>query len=206
MFEQTIRPAALKQIERVEALVQSRDDALAIPRVAAEFIHAVILSSASRRGLEVGTSYGYSGLWIGTALLHNGGVLTTIDHNPDKVIAARETFSQAGVAEAIECIEGDAADALAEIDGPFDFVFLDADKKPTRNYFDLIWPKLAHRATIITDNVTSHEDELSEFVAFLRQHPQLCSTLIPVGSGLELTVKLDPYATSTSLDGADWVI
>jgi len=206
MFEQTISDTARREIERVEKLVAGATDAWAIPRVSAEFLHVLVLAGGHRRGLEIGTSYGYSGLWLGAALMHNGGALTTIDRNSGKVKAARETFSSAGLAETIDVLGGKAGDVLESIEGPFDFVFIDADKENCRRYFDLVWPQLGHRATIITDNVTTHAHELAEFLAHLRGHPQLCSTLVPIGSGLEVTVKLDPFAPTTSIDGADWVI
>ena len=208
MFAQTIARAAWHEIERIGQIAAERDDAWAVPRVSAEFLHSLVLAGGFRRGLEIGTSYGFSGLWLGAALQRNGGALFTIDNDAAKVAFAREAFGRAGLADTVHAVLGAAEEVLPETDGPFDFVFLDAEKKSTRRYFDLIWPLLAHRATIVTDNVTSHAEELAEFVAYLRQHPQLCSTLVPLGSGLQLTIKLDAYgapATAT-LDGADWVI
>ena len=206
MFEQTISRAAWAEIERVGKLVAERADAWAIPRVSAEFIHALVLAGAFRRGLEVGTSYGFSGLWIGAALRHNGGTLVTIDNNPAKIALTRDTFRQAGLHETICIIPGDADAVLRDLEGPFDFVFLDADKENVLRYFELIWPHLAHRATIVTDNITSHAAQMTSFAEHLRRHPQLFSTLVPIGSGLEVSVKLDPAARTTSIDGADWVI
>ncbi len=206
MFTQTIQPPARQQIERIARLVARRDDAWAIPRISAEILHSLVLAGGYRRGLEVGTSYGYSGLWIATALQHNGGTLTTLEQNPAKVAAARATFARAALGDTVTVVAGSAAQTLAAVSGPFDFVFLDADKENTRHYFDLVWPKLAHRATLVTDNVTSHAAELKSFVTYLRRHPRLVSMLLPVGSGLEITVKLDPYHPTVTPDGADWVI
>lgn len=183
-----------------------RDDALNVPRETAEFLHALVLAGGFRRGLEIGTSYGYSGLWIGAALRHNGGVLTTVDNNPRKAAAAREVFARTGLSDVIAVLEGDAIDALRQVDGPLDFVFLDADKESCQRYVESLWPKLAHCATLVTDNVTSHADRLAGFVEYLRGHPQLASTLVGIGSGLELTVKLDLQRQTATHDGAEWVI
>jgi predicted O-methyltransferase YrrM len=206
MSEQTLTPAARQQIQRVEQHIANHDDALAVPRVTAEFLHALVLAGGFRRGLEIGTSYGWSGLWIGSALQHNGGSLVTLDQSAKKVQFARDVFEHADLAATIETRQGVAAELIENVDGPLDFVFIDADKENCVRYFGLIWPKLAHRATLVTDNVTSHADQLADFVSHVRNHPQVRSMLVPIGSGLELSVRLEPLATTASVDGADWVI
>ncbi len=206
MLTQTFSSACRRELDRVTAFIADRDDALNLSAEAARFVHMLVLVGGCRRGVEVGTSYGYSGLWLGAAFQHNGGIVDTIDCDERKTAAARRSFERAGLTDMVISHTGDAAAVLAELDGPFDFVFLDADKANTRRYFDLLWPKLAHRATIVTDNVTSHETELADFVAYLRGHTQLCSMLVSIGSGMELTHKLDPWSATASIDGADWVI
>jgi predicted O-methyltransferase YrrM len=206
MFESTMQPETLAQIERVETLISQRDDALAVPRVSAEFLHACVLAGGYRQAVEIGTSYGWSGLWIGSAIAQNGGELITMDIDAAKVEFARDAFRTAGLAETVTVLHGKAEDLIADLDGPFDFAFLDAEKQATLGYFERIWVKLAQRATIVTDNISSHADEIDAFVQYVRSHPRLCSMLVPIGEGLELTVKLDPFVSTTSLDGADWVI
>ncbi len=206
MFDHTISGPARNEIQRVERHVAEHDDGLAIPRVTAEFLHALVLAGGFRRGIEIGTSYGYSALWIATAIEHNSGLLTTIDRDENKVRFAKDACLRAGLGQTVVCMEEDAREAIRAVDGPFDFVFLDAEKSQTRAYFDELWPKLAQRATIVTDNITSHADELADFVQYVRSHSNLCSTLVPIGSGLELTNKLDLFTGTSTLDGADWVI
>jgi predicted O-methyltransferase YrrM len=125
MAAQTISPAVQAEIQRVGRLVARRDDAWAIPRVSAEFLHLLVLAGGFRRGIELGTSYGYSGLWIGAAFACNGGTLLTIDREPAKAASARETFARAGLADVITTVLAPVDEALAEADGPFDFAFID---------------------------------------------------------------------------------
>lgn len=205
MFEQTMSLELRNELRATTELVGQRDDALAVPQESGEFLHTLALAGGFRRGLEIGTSYGYSGLWIGSALRHNGGTLTTIDVSAKKTEHAQGVFARAGLDDTITCLNGEAAAVLDTLHGPFDFVFIDADKENSLRYFELIWPKLAHHATIVTDNATSHATELATYLHHLRQHPGLTSTLVGIGSGLELSVKVEAYHTAT-LDGADWVI
>lgn len=205
-WERLFQHDTWEQIVQTRKLVDERDDARSLPQVSAEFLHGLVLSGGFRRGVEVGTSYGYSGLWIGAAFQQNNGTLVTVEREPAKVQHARATFARAGLDDTVSVLAGDATTLLGELDGPFDFVFLDTNKDITLRCYELLWPKLAHRATIVTDNATSHAEELAEFLAAVREGAHLCSTLVPVGSGIELTIKLDPSLSSVSLDGADWVI
>lgn len=176
-------------MSQVEAFIAQRNDALSLPRESAEFAHAVVLATGAQRCLEIGTSYGYSGLWIGAAARQNGGRLITIDREPHKHQAALAHFAQAGLADCIECRTGIAADLLAEIEGPIDFVLNDADKENCLRYVEMLLPKLADRAVVLTDNTHSHAELLADFVSWVRRHPAFCSCDVPVGSGMELSVR-----------------
>lgn len=201
----TLEPQVLAELQRLEALAATRTDARAVPPATGAFLHALVLASDCRYGLELGTSYGYSGLWLGAAFKHTQGQLISVDRDIRKVAAARETFAHTGLGETVQVHAGIISEVIAGLAGPFDFVFIDADKPNSLRYLELLWAKLAQRAVIVTDNVTSHATELAEFVRYLRGHSQLYSTLVPVGSGLELTIKLD-LAPPLALGGADWII
>ena len=177
-------------IEQCHEFVRSRDDALALPEESAGFAHALVLSRGAKRCLEIGTSYGYSGLWIGGAAQINDGKLVTIDMDQRKSDIAAAYFADAGLGKVVECMTGHAADVIPVLEGPFDFVLNDADKENLTTYVEMLGGKLAPHAVILTDNITSHAGKAAPFVEHMRNHPAFFSTLVPVGSGMELSVYL----------------
>lgn len=176
-------------IRHLEAYMETVDDALQLPREAAEFVHALVLATGAKRGLEIGTSYGYSGLWSVSALAQNEGTLVTIDHDPRKTEAARASFQQAGLLDHVELRTGTAMDVLATLQGPFDYVLNDADKENCIRYVDDIADRLSERAILLTDNTISHADQLAGFVTWVRQREDFFSVGLPIGNGMELSIK-----------------
>ena len=176
-------------INELEAFIATVDDAMNVPRAAGAFMHALILATGAKRGVEIGTSYGYSGLWIASALAENGGKLITIDQERRKSEAARACFVAAGLAEAVELRTGSAAGVLADLDGPFDFVLSDADKTNCIRYVELVANKLTDRAVVLTDNTRTHPTELASFLHWIRDHRDFHSVEVPVGNGMELSIK-----------------
>jgi predicted O-methyltransferase YrrM len=150
----------------------------------------LIRMAAARRILEVGTSNGYSTIWLADAARETGGRVTTLELNPDKVRLARENLTKAGLADRVQIVEGRAADTLAALPGPFDFVFLDADRPNYLTYLDLVVPKVAPRGLIVADNVTSHAQELQYYLTRVKSHPALFSVTVPIGKGEEISLKL----------------
>jgi predicted O-methyltransferase YrrM len=184
-----LRRAAADAIGELERFMPTVDDALAVPREAGQFMHAMVLACGAKRGLEIGTSYGYSGLWIASALAENGGTLVTIDHETRKSEAARGHFETAGLADCVDLRTGRAADVIASMAGPFDFVLNDADKENCIRYVELLADKLVDRAIVLTDNTVDMADDLAAFVAWIRRREDFFSTGVPVGNGMELSVK-----------------
>jgi predicted O-methyltransferase YrrM len=178
-----------KQIETLEAFMAGVEDALALPRESAELVHALVLGTGAKQAVEIGTSYGYSGLWIAWALAQNGGRLITIDNDVRKSTAARTNFAKAGLGSYVDVRTGDAAEILPALDSPIDFVLNDADKENCRLYVELLVNKLADRAVVVTDNINTHAEELAGFMSWIRQHESFFSTPVAVGSGMELSVK-----------------
>lgn len=179
-----------RTIQRVKQFVADRPDAWALPESAARFLHTWILATGAKRGLEIGTSYGWSGLWIGSALHANGGGLTTIDVESRKSHLARRYFSEAGLSKVIQSLIGNAADIIADLPGPFDFVLNDADKGASRKYFDLLLPKLAPRAAFISDNAVSHREAFDGFFEYVNSRGDLFCVMVTIGNGLHIAVKM----------------
>ena len=177
-------------VEELDALGRTRTDAWQVPRVEGELLMQIALATGARTIVEIGTSYGFSGLFWGRACKLNGGHLHTIDIDAKKYQSARETFSRAGVGDVVTSYLGDAREVLASMPPPIDLLFIDADKPACRAYFELVWPKLRTGASVITDNAVTHRVELAEFIAYARACKDASSVEIAIGNGIEWTVKL----------------
>lgn len=184
-------PQILQLINELDELGKTRDDAWQIPRQEGHLLYQIALSMGARLVVEVGTSYGFSGLFWGAALRRTGGRLLTIDVNPKKVESARQTFIRAGLDRIITVHQGDARAILPTIVGPIDVGFIDADKPATPAYFDLLWPKLRPGGSIVTDNVVTHRREMESFVQYVRSRTDASSIELNIGNGIEWTVKVE---------------
>jgi len=183
-------PKIQSAINELDKLGKTRDDAWQIPREEGHLLCQIALVARAKLIVEIGTSYGFSGLFWATALKQTGGKLHTIDLNPKKFDSSRATFAAAGLSDIITNHVGDAAEILAQIPGPIDIAFVDADKPSTQKYFDLLWPKVRVGGMIITDNAATHRVELADFVKSVRSRPDAHSIEIAIGNGIEWTVKI----------------
>jgi len=177
-------------IRRVEEFISRKDDALAIPRDAGEFIHALLLATRAKRALEIGTSYGYSGLWIASALRRNGGILVTIDMERRKHDVAAKYFADAELADCVRLETGIALEVIERLEGHFDFVLVDADKENCIRYVEAIEGKLSSRSIVLTDNTLTHAEQLADYLDWIRNHNAFKSASIPIGNGMEMSVKV----------------
>ena len=150
----------------------------------------LVRSARATRILEVGTSNAYSTIWLADAARATGGRVTTLELNPAKVKLARENLARAGLADRVEVLEGRAVDSLGTLPGPLDFVFLDADRGNYLTYLELVVPRLVPGGLLVADNVSSHAQELHDYLARVKSHPALLSVTVPVGKGEEISFKL----------------
>jgi predicted O-methyltransferase YrrM len=150
----------------------------------------LIQTSRATRILEVGTSNGYSTIWLADAARGTGGRVVTLEADPGKIALARENLRKAGCADRVDLVAGRAAETLSTLAGPFDFVFLDADRASYLTYLEMVLPKVVAGGLIVADNVTSHPKELEAYLARVTSHPRLASVTVPVGKGEEISYKL----------------
>jgi predicted O-methyltransferase YrrM len=144
----------------------------------------------ARRILEVGTSNGYSTIWLADAARETGGRVVTLERSPEKVAEARANLARAGLADHVEIREGPAAEALAALPGPFDLVFLDADRPRYRAYLELVTPKVVRGGLLVADNVVSHRAELDDYLRRVGGDPAWFTVTVPIGKGEEVSLKV----------------
>ncbi len=147
------------------------------------FLNLMAKAIGARRILEIGTSGGYSTLWLADAARETGGAVTTLELDPAKVERARRTFVDAGVEGVVTVVPGDARETLATLEPGFDLVFLDAEKPL---YLELLEPLvrlLRPGGLLIADNLLSHADDLAAFRDAAERHPELDCVLVPIPRG-----------------------
>ena len=172
------RDAALETL--LAGLEKQYGDKLNAPREDARFLHLLVKMTGSRRALEVGTSYGYTALWLARALETTDGTLTTIEIDPDRVKAAKANLDRAGFADRVTCLTGDAHALVRTLEGPFDFILLDADKGGEIDYFKALFPKLKPGGVIAVHNAIRFKDNMQEYLDAVAAHPELDTMTVSV--------------------------
>jgi len=152
----------------------------------AELVSIFARSSRARRVLEIGTSNGYSTIWLAASIGPEGGRVISIDRSPEKHKMAHDNLLAAGLKQYVDLRLGDATEVIKTLPAPFDFVFFDADRTSAPGQLTLLLPKLAPQSLILADNVLSHPDEIAGYLAMVKGLKQLQHALIPVGKGLSV--------------------
>jgi predicted O-methyltransferase YrrM len=116
------------------------------------FLETLVWLSGARRVLEIGCFTGYSALSMAAALPPDGTIITC-ELDPERAAMARRHFDASPWASQIRILEGPALESIAGLDGPFDLIFVDADKANYSNYYEAVLPRLADRGLIVADNV-----------------------------------------------------
>lgn len=153
-----------------------------VPPEVGRFLAILAASAPAGRYLEIGTSGGYSTLWLALGCRAVGRKITTFELLPEKHRLARETFEQAGVGDVVESIRADALEHLPGITGVA-FCFLDAEKDVYERCFDLVVPNLVPGGLLVADNAVSHAGQMRAMLDKAMSDPRLDSVVVPIGNG-----------------------
>jgi predicted O-methyltransferase YrrM len=154
----------------------------------AALLAVLIRATGARRLLEIGTSNGYSTIWLADAAEATGGELISFEVDPARTELARENLARAGLEADLRT--QDVGEALPGwTDGAWDFVFLDAERPAYVDYWPELVRTLAPNGLLVVDNVLSHEDQLVEFTALAEADDRVTTTVVPIGAGLRLAVR-----------------
>jgi predicted O-methyltransferase YrrM len=156
------------------------------------FLHSLILASRPARILELGTSYGYSTLFLADAARETGATLISMDLADYKQAEARANIERAGLAAVVDFRLGDAVELIKADPGPFDLVLLDIWKNLYIPCLEAFYPKLSDEGMIAADNMIEPEvarEDVRKYRAAIRALPDIQTALLPIGSGIELSVR-----------------
>ncbi|MHA1994185.1 MAG: O-methyltransferase [Candidatus Hodarchaeales archaeon] len=178
--------------------ILKKERSLAITREEGKFLYLLSRAMKATRILEIGTSFGYSTIWLASAAKEENGKVISVDILAEKIIRAEENLKIARLEDNVELILGDAREVLNKITNPLDIVFLDADKCDYIDFIKLSLKKLRMGGVILSDNVLDcpdiHKDDpeiCEELMEFINTHPKLSSVTLPfLPNGLEMTMKI----------------
>lgn len=155
-----------------------------IPPDVGEFLRQTIIEREAQTVLEIGTSTGYSALWLALGLLDTNGHLHTIESHQERHDIAKERFTRLDLTSTITLHKGHAPEILADIPGIFDLCFFDATKKDHIRYFTALESRLSPKGMIIADNVLSHRSVMQPYLDHVMNNERCTSHIIDMGSGL----------------------
>jgi predicted O-methyltransferase YrrM len=142
-----------------------------VPYEDGKALHDLIVRNRFTRALEIGTSTGHSAIWMAWALSKTGGRLITVEIDDGRLRTALQNFKAAGVEAFVDARLADAHELVRELEGPFDFVFLDADKEWYTQYFEDLDPKLVKGGCFTAHNASDPFAGVREFLDHVRSRP-----------------------------------
>ena len=163
---------------------------LNVPYQDGKVLYDLIIKGKYKRALEIGTSTGHSAIWIAWALSKTGGKLITVEIDESRYKTALKNFKRAGVENIIEARLADAHLLVKKLEGPFDFVFSDADKEWYLQYFKDVEPKLVKGGCFTAHNVIYSYGGIKEFLDYVRRLPNYQTTIDrSSSSGISISYK-----------------
>lgn len=153
-----------------------------VPPETGRFIALLAACAPAGRVIEIGTSAGYSALWLALACRETNRRLTTFELLSEKAVLARETFQRAGVEDVVELVHGDAREHLAGLTD-LAFCFLDAEKEVYGDCYDLVVPRLVTGGLLVADNAMNHYETLRPMIERALGDPRVDAMVVPIEKG-----------------------
>ncbi len=186
----TITPEIQKRMDYLYELDQKdRKDGTAklkrlrqIPPETGKFISLLFASSPEGIGVEIGTSAGYSTLWLSLAAKELNRKIYTFELLEEKIKLAKETFNQAEIEEVVKLVEGDALKNIEKYNN-ISFCFLDTEKEIYEECYEKLIPRSVKCGILVADNITSHYDALKPFIEKLLEDSRVDALVVPIGKG-----------------------
>jgi caffeoyl-CoA O-methyltransferase len=180
------KTAAQKKIlATLDRMAKDHETYLSVPREDGEALWVLTEAAGAKNVAEIGTSTGFSGLWLCMALTATGGHLTTFEINHQRFTEAHQHFEEAGVADLVTQIEGDGHKNVEKLKGPIDVVFIDADKSGYSDYLQKVLPLVRPGGLILAHNI----DMAPDYVRAVTTNPDLQTIFYMQGAGLGVTLK-----------------
>lgn len=174
----------------LENLESTSEEFWNISHQTGNFISMLIKLMNAKNILELGTSNGYSALWIADALKQTGGHLTTVEFWEKRQCLAREYIEKCGLSDIVTFKIGSAYDVVKdEINEQFDMVFIDANKQEYIKFFEVVHPLLKKGGVILADNIISHSAKVKPFVDAISNHEEYQVQILDLPDGLLMAYK-----------------
>lgn len=183
--------AAPPAIEQLLARIRAHDKGqLAVSEEDGRFLRVLVASTGAKRVLEIGAASGYSAIWMGLGLRETGGRLVTIEYEAERAKEAAAHVREAGLADVVQVVSGDAFKEIPKLQGDFDLVFLDAWKPDYKQFFDLVFPRVTPGGIFLAHNVINKKSEMADFLHAIHTSPLAFTTIVSPGhEGISMTYK-----------------
>ena len=158
-----------------------------VERETGRWLALLVRATNARELLEIGSSNGVSTIWLAAAARQNGGRVTGTEILPERAAEANRNLADAGLDAVAQVVAGEARATVASLPGPFDLVFIDAEKDDYVHHLETVVGQVRPGGLILADNVVSHD--LSAYQAMLRSRRDVETVTVPIDRGVEFTVK-----------------